>query len=301
MTMNATREKVDVYQVITDRITQQLEKGVIPWRKPWKNLGAPANLISKKAYRGINTFILMAGGYTSKWWLSFKQVKDLGGRVKAGEKGWPVVFWRRLTKEDVNSAGEKVDKSFMMLRYYTVFNVDQTTGLEGKVPQPEVLRTVEPIDACEALVKGMPLAPEIKIGGNRACYSLSNDYVGMPAQVQFESDEMYYQTLFHELIHSTGAEKRLGRFKGDVTQAHFGSESYSQEELVAEMGAAFLCGVAGIEGDLQNSSAYIDNWLSALKGDRKLIVMAAAQAQKAADYIQNIKWDDNKKDEDEGE
>ncbi len=302
MSETATREKVDVYQVITDRITQQLEKGVIPWRKPWKDVGTPKNLVSKKSYRGINIFILMSASYHSPWWLSFKQVKDLGGRVKAGEKGWPVVFWRRISKEDVNGAGEKVDKSFMMLRYYTVFNVEQTTGLEGKIPQPEVLRESKPIDVCEKIVAGMPLRPEIKADGNRAFYALTHDYVGMPHREQFESDEAYYKTLFHELVHSTGAEKRLGRFKNDATQGMFGSESYSQEELVAEMGAAFLTGVAGIEtaADMTNSAAYIQNWLTRLKDDRKLIVMAAAQAQKAADYIQGVKWEDKKDEEGEG-
>lgn len=294
--MNATREKVDVYKVITDRITQQLEKGVIPWRKPWANIGAPKNLVSKKVYRGVNMFILMAAGHHSPWWLSFKQVKDLGGRVKAGEKGWPVVFWRRISKDEVDATGEKTEKSFMILRYYTVFNVDQTTGLEGKIPQPAVLRDSNPIEECEKIIAGMPNRPEIKPDGRRAFYSLTDDYVGMPARTQFESDQAYYKVLFHELTHSTGAEKRLGRFKGDVSQGVFGSDSYSQEELVAEMGAAFLCGAAGIEmeADMTNSVAYIQNWLERLKGDSKLVVMAAAQAQKAADYIRDIKWDDNK-------
>jgi antirestriction protein ArdC len=299
MSATQTAEKVDVYKVITDRITQQMEKGIIPWRKPWASIGAPKSLVSKKPYRGINAFILGCASYGSPWWLSFKQVKDLGGRVKAGEKGWPVVFWRRFDKDEVDEKGKP--KSFMVLRYYTVFNAEQTTGIEGKIPQPQVIRESSPIEECEKIVAGMPSRPEIKADGRRAFYNLTDDFVGMPAREQFESDAAYYKTLFHELVHSTGAEKRLGRFKKDVCQSMFGSESYSQEELVAEMGAAFLTAHAGVEvkADMDNTVAYLQGWLKRLNDDRKLIVMAAAQAQKASDYILNVKWDE-KGEESEG-
>lgn len=287
-----TTAKTDVYQIITDRIVAQLEKGVVPWKQPWKSAGAPMNLVSKKAYRGINPFLLGSAAYDSPYWVTFNQARDLGGAVKKGEHGWPVVFWKMGSKEETNAAGETKSKTWAVLRYFTVFNTNQTSGLEDKIPALPT-REHSPIDACEKIVAQMPKKPVINHGGDRACYSLANDDVTMPPANRFDSPEQYYKVLFHELAHSTGAKSRLDRFEEGSKQTCFGSQSYSQEELVAEMTAAFLCGASGIDAqaDMENSAAYIQNWLGRLKDDRRLIVVAAAQAQKAADFIQNITFE----------
>jgi antirestriction protein ArdC len=228
--------------------------------------------------------------------VSFKQAQQLGGRVKAGERGFPCVFWKIWKDKEVGPTGEEKETRRMILRYYTVFNVEQTTGLEKKIPQPEVLRETKTIDACEEMIKGMPNRPDINHGGDRACYNLVSDKVSMPSRETFVSDEHYYSVLFHELTHSTGSKSRVGRHKDAMSQMEM--HTYSQEELVAEMGAAYLCGVAGIENvTLDDSASYISHWVQKLKDDRKMLVMAAAQAQKAADYIRGINQE-HEKDED---
>jgi antirestriction protein ArdC len=278
--------KADAYQVITDRVITLLEQGNIPWQKPWQSGQLlPQNLISRKAYRGVNVFLLHAMMYESPFWLTFNQAKELGGNVKRGEKACPVVFWKWL---DVDENNER--KRVPFLRYYSVFNIAQCEGIEAHVPETEqTKRQHNPIEAGERIVSAMPSRPEIKHGLDRAYYSPGGDFVGMPSPEQFKSGEDYYSVLFHELTHSTGHESRLNR-KGvsgaDGQWSAFGSQSYSKEELVAEMGAAFLCGQAGIvERTLDNSAAYIKSWLSRLKDDARLVVQAAAQAQKAADFI----------------
>jgi antirestriction protein ArdC len=278
--------KSDPYQVITDRVIALLEQGNVPWQKPWKSGEMmPRNLVSKKAYRGVNVFLLQAMMYESPFWLTFNQAKELGGNVKRGEKSCPVVFWKWL---DVDEKEER--KRVPFLRYYSVFNVAQCEGIEAHVPKgEETKRDHNPIDAGERIVSAMPRRPEIKHGLDRAFYSPSGDFVGMPSPGQFRSGQDYYSVLFHELTHATGHESRLNR-KGvsgaDGQWSAFGSQSYSKEELVAEMGAAFLCGQAGIvERTIDNSAAYVQSWLVRLKDDRRLVVQAAAQAQKAADFI----------------
>jgi antirestriction protein ArdC len=275
-----------VYQVITSRIIGLLEKGVVPWQQPWQSTDhAPRNMVSGKPYRGINTFLLSALGYSSPFWLTFKQAQSLGGHVKQGEKGSPVIFWKWLDMENKDTG--KTER-IPFLRYSSVFNVAQCEGIE--VPTTgEPVREHSPVDAAENIVAGMPKRPEIKQGSNRAFYSPARDMIGMPALEQFGTTEHYYSVLFHELTHSTGHETRLNRksvSRTEGTQASFGSDAYSREELVAEMGSAFLCGHAGIvERTIDNSAAYLASWLNRLKSDPKLVVQAAAQAQKAADFI----------------
>lgn len=276
----------DVYQIITDRIIAQLEAGTIPWKKPWTVRGMhPQNLVSKKPYRGANVFLLAAQGFSSPYWLTFNQAKDLGATVRKGEKSTPVIFWKWLEVEDKET---KEKNKVPFLRYYNVFNASQCDGL--KLPtEPEATRN-DPIGTAESIIMGMPQAPEIKVGQTMAYYHPIGDYVGMPDLGTFDSPEKYYATLFHELTHATGAEKRLNRKGIAFDRDGFGRENYSKEELVAEMGSAFLCGESGILQTTEaNSAAYLANWLSALKNDRKLIVLAAGQAQKAADYILNRK------------
>ena len=275
--------KNDVYQVVTDRIIKLLESGTVPWHRPWKGGDqAPRNFVSKKAYRGINLFLLNAAGFTSPFWLTFNQVQSRDGRVKKGEKSFPVVFWK-IFEEDEHGTTKKIP----FLRYHSVFNVAQCEGINLPAP-PEINGTFHPIEKCEGVVAHMPRPPAIEHGG-RAAYSPSVDRVTMPETTLFESAEAYYGTLFHELTHATGHVSRLNR-KEITDPIHFGSNPYSREELVAEMGAAFLSGHCGIENaTLDQSASYIQNWLEQLKDDRKLVVHAAAHAQKACDFILDVK------------
>ena len=280
----------DVYQVITDRIIAQLEKGVVPWQKPWQGgEQMPRNLTSGRAYRGVNVFLLHAMCYESPFWLTYKQASELGGHVKKGERACPVVFWKRLQVADKTEPTG--NKAVPFLRYYSVFNVAQCEDIPpDKIPvQNGSQRQHCPITAAENIVATMPKKPEIKHGGGRACYSPGLDCVTMPKPEHFQTGQDYYSVLFHELTHSTGHASRLNR-KGiggeDGEWSAFGSTPYAREELVAEMGAAFLSGHAGIvERTLDNSASYIQSWLARLKEDRRLIVQAAAAAQKAADFI----------------
>jgi antirestriction protein ArdC len=268
------------YERITDRIVGLLEQGTVPWHKPWSvKTGLPRNLVTKKPYRGINPFLLMAMGYESPHWLTFRQAIQLGGSVKKGEKACPVVFWKHLEATDEESG--EVEK-IPMLRMYFVFNVAQCEGLKNVPAEEAVSNTVT---AAAEIVAGMPEQPSIKYGMAHASYSPSNDTVGMPERKRFETEDGYHATLFHELVHATGHEKRLKR-ASIMERNGFGSDPYCKEELIAELGSAFLCGQAGIvERTIDNSAAYLEGWLEQLKNDKTLIVYAAAQAQKAADFI----------------
>lgn len=276
---------MNVYEIITEKIMKKLEQGEIPWRTPWKAGGWPKNIVSGKKYRGVNVFMLAMQGYASPHWLTYKQAKELGGYVKEGATGTPVVFWKPADakKPDVEPSDD--ERRAPILRYYTVFNLSQVEGIAS--PDAELDRQFNPIEACERIVREMPDAPMIECNRTKAGYIPSEDKVIMPPPGAFVSDEDYYATLFHELTHSTGHENRLNR-RPSTDKRKFGDEAYSKEELVAEMGAAFLCGIAGIEtATVDNSAAYIQNWLTALKDDKRMVIFAAAAAQKAADYILN--------------
>jgi len=269
------------YEVITAQIIKQLESGVVPWRKPWTSR-FPMNLKSQKEYRGINVFLLASQGYASPYWLTYKQALSIGGNVRKGEHGTQVTFWKigEYSKESRENPGELSNYTSVLLRHYTVFNMLQCDGL----PDCGTGASINPIAECESVVKAMPNAPRIT-PSDAAWYRPSTDIVGIPPIDTFQTSEGYYSTLFHELAHSTGHASRVGR-EGIETLNSFGSESYSKEELVAELGAAMLCGVTGIEkSTLDNSAAYLATWIKRLKDDSKLIVSAASQAQKAADYI----------------
>ena len=280
-----------VYDLINDRIMQLLEQGTVPWRKTWNAASnQPMNLISKKEYCGINVFILACQEYSSPYWLTFKQVQDKGGHVIKGSKSCPVIFWKWLDKKEAGSDDADtvtVNGKIPMLRYYLVFNLQQTEGIEPPPTTETITNTFTPIERAEQIISNMPLRPEIKYGGNSASYSPTWDVVKMPVREAFESSEEFYSTLYHELSHATGHQKRIGR-KGILEPSYFGSHEYSKEELCSEMSAAFLCGHSGIERTIENSAAYIQGWLKALKNDKKLLIMAASQGQKAADYILNL-------------
>ena len=279
--------KNEAYERITDRITALLEQGTVPWHKPWKaKTGWPRNFISQKPYRGINVFLLLNMHYESPFWLTFLQASELGVTIRKGEKACPVVFWKSMKIEDKESGEEK---KIPLLRIYHVFNANQCDGMKDAPPVTDTMVTVKPAE----IVAGMPHPPVIKHGMNCAFYSPHDDCVGMPVKDRFENEDSYYATLFHELTHSTGHESRLHRasFNGHFG---FGSESYSKEELIAEMGAAFLCGQADIvERTIDNSASYIQGWLEKLRSDKTLIVQAAAAAQKATDFILNRKFEDS--------
>jgi antirestriction protein ArdC len=283
----------NVYEVINSRIMELLEGGTVPWRKPWNaQSNYPKNLISKKPYKGVNVFLLSCQQYGSPWWLTFNQVQEKGGHVIKGSKSTPVIFWKWLDRTDAMEADSEEARSgkIPLLRYYSVFNLDQTEGVKAPDPE-ETHNNFDPITRAEEIIATMPLRPEIKHGGNRAYYSPSLDYIQLPNQHTFDTIEEYYNTCFHELSHATGHTNRLGR-KSILEPSYFGSHEYSKEELVAEMGAAFLCGFSGIvQKTIENSAAYLGGWLKALKNDKTLLIHAAAQAQKAADYILNIKPD----------
>jgi antirestriction protein ArdC len=268
------------YEIVTESIIKQLESGVAPWRKPWRT-AAPANLVSKKEYRGINVFLLASQGYGSRYWLTYRQAQTVGGNVRKGERGSKVVLWKIDEYQKRNTtSGQLEDRKSILLRYYTVFNVEQCEGIKSPDPAPVICS----IEKCDSIVTAMPNPPAFE-QDSQACYRPSIDTVGMPVLSAFHSAEEYYSTLFHELTHSTGHPTRLAR-EGILKHNPFGSEDYSKEELVAEMGAAMLCGVAGIESQtLGNSASYLQSWISRLKSDSRLVVSAAAQAQKAADYI----------------
>ncbi len=274
-----------VYEIITEKIIKQLESGVAPWRKPW-TCQTPANLITQKEYRGLNVFTLASQGFPSRFWLTFNQASKLGGKIRKGEKSSPVIFSnvgdeRETTTQD----GTKETSRPFLLRYYSVFNLSQTEGIDIPASLLQETRTNDPIETCEQIVTNMPNPPAFE-QSDKAWYSPSADAVGMPARGLFHSSEEYYATQFHELAHSTGHMKRLHRENFD-NPASFGSKSYSKEELVAEMTGAMLCGIAGIEQKtLENSAAYLKTWIARLKSDSRLLVSAASQAQKAADFIQ---------------
>jgi len=282
-----------VYEVITARILDMLSQGRIPWRRPWKALRAsgaqrPRNLVTGIPYRGANWFLLSMLNFSTPDFLTFKQALALGGCVRNGESGFPVIFWKLMeVREDQAEKPEDVGKKVSLLRYYTVFHTSQCDGL--KLPeQPETPAApveFDPIADAEAIWEGMPQRPTLTYGGDRACYSPAIDEIRMPPRKAFPTAEGFYETLFHEAGHSTGHASRLNR-KEITGGIHFGSQDYSQEELVAELTAAFICAEAGIDQPVMtNQVAYIQSWLEKLQKEPQAFVTAAARSQKAADFI----------------
>ena len=276
--------KANVYEMVTERIIAELEKGVIPWKKPWTGVRSGAfNRISKKPYSIINQILLKhAGEYAT-----FKQWSELGGHIRKGEKSEMVVFWKIFEKEETNEeTGEKEVKKIPMLRYYNVFHISQVEGVE---PLVMPFAEVEPIEEADKIITEYVEREHItfdECASNEAFYSPSRDRVVVPMKEQYTNINEYYSTTFHELTHSTGHKNRLDRLHTGADAA-FGSETYSKEELVAEIGSASIMNLLGIETPqtFKNSAAYIKNWLSVLKNDNKVIVSASSKAEKAVNYI----------------
>lgn len=277
-----------VYEMVTERIINQLEKGIVPWRKPWTGIRSGAyNRISKKSYSLLNQMLLKHEGE----YATYNQWESLGGHVRKGEKSEIVVFWKIQPIEEDKEDGTKETKHIPILRYFNVFHISQVEGVEPLTKDD--LKSIEPIEKAESVLhdywnrEGI----EVKhIGGNEAYYSPSRDLIRLPLFDQFTDANEYYSTAFHESIHSTMKESRCNRAedrKGKIVA--FGSEDYSKEELIAEIGSASLMNIIGIETSktFQNSSAYIQGWLSKLRNDVKFIVSASSKAEKAVNYILN--------------
>lgn len=278
-----------VYEMVTEKIIEQLEAGTVPWRKPWRAAEEGPRNIDGYRYRGINVLLLIMAGYDSPYWLTFKQVKAKGGNVRKGEHSTVIVFWKRvkITEKD-EATGKPETKIIPMLRYYRVFNLEQTEGV--KVPrkvlaaQQAEIDAVEPDPIAEAdkIVKAYPDRPKISRRGAEAFYSPLTDSITVPPMKAYDDAGEFYSTLFHEMGHSTGHPKRLDRFDG---ADRFGSHAYGREELIAEMTAAFLCAEAGITNTMINSAAYLQGWIDTIREDARAVVVAAGAAQRAADHV----------------
>jgi antirestriction protein ArdC len=274
-------------------VIEALETGTVPWQKPWISAGIlPTSVSTGRAYRGINVWLLsmtaQARGYSSPFWMTFKQAQERGGSICKGEKGTLVVFWKiREIEDEVD--GETVTKKIPMVRHYVVFNLEQTEGVT--LPPRFILEDTdrEPVEVGQAMTEVLESyvdGPHVRhVRGDSANYLPLTDVVTLPDLDQFASTEAFASTALHELVHSTGHESRLDRFERDGGPQPFGSERYAREELVAEMGAAMLAAIAGIETSFDNSAAYVANWLGALRDDKSLVIRAAQAAQKAVDRV----------------
>ena len=281
--MKTTSEKKDMYAVINNMIIEKLQNGKMPWKQTWNNYGPARNYVSKKCYRGINSLILNNTEYEYPLFLTFLQVKELGGYIKRGSESIPVIYWKTLEFEN-----EDAIKRIPFLRYYNVFNVDCLEGVTLKLPTTYIN---DPIECCENILNEMPSKPIIEYGGDEPYYNWKEDRVKMPHRENFILSDEYYATLFHELAHSTGHGSRLNR-EECTKPSIYGSGDYCKEELVAEIATCFLCGEAGISNKtIDNSAAYIQFWIERLthmlREDNKAFARASAKAQKAADYILN--------------
>lgn len=301
---------VKVYEIVADRLIAKMEAGVVPWRKTWKDQVPCRNFDSGAVYRGVN--VLLTSGAETPYFLTEKKIKELGGWIKKddfdGRKYFIVVFWHfpeRKKKEDEEGeenqpeAAEAMDakRAVWMRYYYKVWNLSQIENLDPEYVESRKLKyegervKVEPIAAAENIIFNMPELPMIRTGAVPK-YIPKIDEIEMPEEGRFAGMAECYATMFHELAHATGHKKRVGRktvmdiIDGDLSE---GADAYGKEELIAEIAAAFLCGVAGIEKTIENQAAYLRGWLDVLKGNKRMLIDAAQAAQKAADWILNVK------------
>jgi antirestriction protein ArdC len=280
-----------VAEIVTNRVIEALDKGTIPWVKPWHSVqGLACNYVTKRKYSGFNAFILnFCYDYAVPYYLTLNQANKYDAILKEGEKrnGIPVIFWAFIPAKDQKTGKPIFDKAGKpkkvgIMRFYTVYNVSQFENGKFKIPTFEPSK-IESIEACENVVKAYTDKPCIVHDGSNACYSPSQDKVSMPNKESFRDSEYYYRTLFHELAHSTGHESRLDR-KLTVTD----KESYAKEELVAELATAMLCHNCHILNHIDNEAAYIDYWLAKLRNDRSLLIRASSLAEKAMNHMLKI-------------
>ena len=274
---------IDVYREVTAKIIGCLERGTLPWVRPW-NAGVAINALSGHAYRGVNILTTAlhqaAGGYSSSGFLTFNQVRQLGGWVRRGEKGVRIVAYRPVepTATAENEETDEPASPWFVIRTFTVFNLEQCGGLEELSSRLNVRPAFAPLEVCEAVV--VKSQARVDATATRAFYRRSDDTVYVPPRTWFADRETFYATLFHELAHWTGAPHRLNREVG----GRFGDPRYAFEELIAEMASAFVCARVGIP-HIDQAAAYLDSWLSALRSDRRVIFWAAKAATAAADYL----------------
>ena len=270
---------MDIYKEVSDRIMAQLENGIIPWQKPWIASGNAVSHVTGNSYSLLNQMLLGRPGE----YVTFAQCQKEGGKVKKGEKSSMFVFWKFIEQED-EETHEK--KQVPFLRYFNVFHIDQCEGLKAK-HQKELPNTANADEAADAIIHDYCERSGVKLQhqeGDRAFYSPSSDSITLPLLTQFAETAEYYSTAFHELTHSTGHASRLNRLE---KTAFFGTEAYSKEELVAEIGAAALINTVGLEtaNSFRNSAAYVQNWLKVLRDDKRFIISAAGKAEKAVSLI----------------
>lgn len=280
-----------VYGIVTDKIISLLEKGTIPWEQKW-NTQLPQNFVTKIPYRGFNLFYLycvaLENGYKSPYWLTYTQITNLKGTLKPWQKPEIVIKFGYNTWKDEKDLDEngnpKIKRGKPFLSFFKEYNIEQTEGIDWENP----VRQNNPIKACEEIIENYKDCPVITHAVGTPSYSPEPDIITLPDLSIYQEPQYYYKSLFHEITHSTGHEKRLNRFKQEKNIPHTTSkEYYSKEELVAEFGSAFLCAEAGISNEQTegHSASYINGWLQALKNDEKLIMEAASKAQRAVDYV----------------
>ncbi len=300
----AAAEKKDVYTRVTERIIADLEQGVRTWLKPWHSEHAAGRITrplrhNGTPYRGMNILLLwgeaVAKGYAAPIWMTYKQAQELGGNVRKGEHGSLVVYANSISKTETNDKGEDVEREIPFMKGYTVFNVEQVDGLPAHYYAQPVnpLPLSERIEAADAFMKAT--GATIHHGGNSAFYAPARDVVQLPPFEAFKDKESYYATALHELTHWTKHKDRLER---DFSAKRFGDTGYAREELVAELGAAFLCADLGITPEIRDDhAAYLGHWLNVLKEDKRAIFSAAAHAQRAADYLNGLQPDSQQQEE----
>ena len=282
--------KRDLYAEVSARIIAELERGALPWVKPWSataGMNTPCNAVSNRPYSGCNIILLWLArnrGWASPRFLTFKQALEAGGNVRKGEHGTKVYFVKQLQVQDKDAEGEGATRIVPMLREYTVFNVDQCENLPERIrtPSPMRIRNPESRDALADEFLGSTGA-DIREGHGEAYYVPSRDFISLPAFEAFKGADHFYNVAFHELTHWTGHKARLGR---DLKN-RFGSGQYAAEELVAELGAAFLCAEFGFDGDVRNAG-YIATWIGLLKADKRAFFTACSAASKAVDYLRGL-------------
>lgn len=290
--MTSTETKSDIYQDITDRIIAAIESGAGDFTMPWHRDAArtiPKNIASKNSYRGINILALWIAqttrDYQSNLWGTYRQWQDHGAQVRRGEKATPVVFYKDVRREETSATGEIEVKRLLVAKASYVFNADQVEGYSA-LPSPALIDSTELLQAVEQLVRSTQA--NIEHGGDRALYRLDTDTIHLPPRERFfatatsSATDAYYSTLLHELTHWTGAACRLNR---DLAN-RFGSEAYAMEELIAELGAAFLCADLGISVQPRpDHAAYVSNWLAVLQSDKRAVFTAASQSSRAVDFL----------------
>ena len=297
--MTQVKAKFDVAQIMTDKIIALMEKGVCAWNRPWNLSEVPKNLTSMRAYRGFNTWLLRAEkiekNYSTDFWLTAKQAIDIKGHVRKGEKSTPIIFWNIsfLVKGKWYSSAKlkalgfgqaMVERKSFSLKYFNVFNADQCEGVSHKIPSPSEVTEIGSIAQLDEIESNWKDIPTINTGGDKAVYFPTRDSITLPNKEQFNGTAEFYATKWHELGHSTGHKSRLNR-KELNDCAGFGSHSYSKEELTAELFSSSMMAIGGVTQTIDNSAAYIQSWMKALKNDKDLLIEASGRAQAAIDYV----------------